>query len=157
MRLKDAKWDQLSESDRLKSLRRQIQAEGWHGNQRNTEVAARETLELAKRLANDPEYGTALFLANYALGKAALKRGERQQAARYLLAASEAPATDVLRYDVTPMGLPRELVDWGEREAVATFLERVSKYNVERGKDMAQWAAQIRKGINPDLFPYGPW
>jgi hypothetical protein len=50
------------------------------------------------------------------------------------------------------MELPRSLVDWGEREAVAQFLERCAKFN-HRGKQLAEWAAQIRQGINPDLIP----
>jgi hypothetical protein len=51
------------------------------------------------------------------------------------------------------MTLARQLVDWGEREAVAQFLDRCAQFNY-RGKDLIEWAAQIRKGINPDLTPY---
>jgi hypothetical protein len=51
------------------------------------------------------------------------------------------------------MTLARELVDWGEREAVARFLDRSSSFNVS-GKRQAEWAAEIRRGINPDLTPY---
>jgi hypothetical protein len=51
------------------------------------------------------------------------------------------------------MTLARELVDWGEREAVARFLDRCSSFNVS-GKRQAEWAAEIRCGINPDLTPY---
>jgi hypothetical protein len=51
------------------------------------------------------------------------------------------------------MTLARQLVDWGEREAVAQFLDRCALFN-HRRKDLAEWATQIRKGINPDLTPY---
>ena len=51
------------------------------------------------------------------------------------------------------MTLARQLVDWGERESVAQFLDRCAQFNY-RSKDLTEWAAQIRKGINPDLTPY---
>lgn len=83
----------------------------------------------------------------------ALRRGDKREAARRLLAASEAPPTDRLRCGYIDMTLARQLVDWGEREAVAQFLDRCALFN-QRRKDLAEWATQIRKGINPDLTPY---
>jgi hypothetical protein len=50
------------------------------------------------------------------------------------------------------MSLARKLVDAGERDAVAKFLDRCAKFN-KAGKPLAEWAAQIRKGLNPDLAP----
>ena len=85
---------------------------------------------------------------------ASLHQGDKRAASRYLLAASETPPTERLRYGVIDLSVARHLVDWGERDAVAQFLERCSKFNIERGKNMAEWAAQIRTGVNPDLLPY---
>jgi hypothetical protein len=48
---------------------------------------------------------------------------------RYLPAASEAPPTEFLRYNQIDMRLARNLVDAGEREAVATFLGRCARFN----------------------------
>jgi hypothetical protein len=48
------------------------------------------------------------------------------------------------------MNLPRAIVDSGEREAVAQFLERMSGKTI-RADQFKEWAGQIRKGINPDL------
>jgi hypothetical protein len=87
-----------------------------------------------------------------ALGDLALRRGDKLGAARFLLAASAAPPTDRLRNDYIDMTLARQLVDWGEREAVAKFLDRCARLN--HRSPLAEWAAQIRKGINPDLLPY---
>jgi hypothetical protein len=50
------------------------------------------------------------------------------------------------------MNLPRALVDYGERNAVAEFLERMAP-KTGRSKQFQDWASEIRKGINPDLIP----
>ena len=67
-------------------------------------------------------------------------------------AASDAPVTEYLRYNQIDMSLARKLVDAGERDAVATFLDRCAKFN-HGGKPLKEWAAEIRKGTNPNLAP----
>ena len=69
------------------------------------------------------------------------------------LAAAETPGSETLRQGgYIDMNLQRVLVDWGERDAVAQFLERMVP-KAGRSQDFQDWAAQIRKGINPDLRP----
>ncbi len=153
LRLRNTPPEQINQSDRLRQLRDQMEHGFWRKTADEVESDARELLALAAQNANDPEYGNAIFFANLMLGDVVLRRGDKRQAASHLLAASEAPPTDRLRYGNVDMTLARQLVDWGEREAVAQYLERCAKFN-RRGKDLAEWAAQIRKGINPELTPY---
>jgi hypothetical protein len=122
--------------------------------QRPDEAAAKagELLDLAARNRNDARYGDAVFEANVVYGKVALRRGDRKAAARYLLIAAGTPGSERIRYGEFEMNLPRALVDWGERNAVAQFLERMAPKTV-RSKQFQGWAAEIRKGINPDLIP----
>jgi hypothetical protein len=117
-----------------------------------SENVAHELLTLAVRNTNDPNYGTAVFLANIAQGRAALKRGDKSEALRLLLAASEAPPTEFLRYHQIDMSLARGLLDAGEREGVATFLEHCARFNAAN-MPLAEWAAEIRKGQEPKLRP----
>ncbi len=152
LRIRNMQPDQLSQSDRLKMLQNKLDEAFWKKKTDEAESSARELLALAAQNPNDSEYGNAVFFANLTLSDITLQRGDKRQAARYLLAASEAPPTDRLRYDYIDMTLARQLVDWGEREAVAQFLDRCARFN-QRGKDLAEWAAQIRQGINPDLTP----
>ena len=139
---------------RLRILIRQVQNASLEG--KFDETGAHELLRLAAQNPADPRYGDAIYNANIALGRAALKNKDKQKAAQYLLAAAETPGSDRLRYlpiyGVT-MSLPRSLVDWGERDAVAQFLDRCARF-CDRGAQFRQWAAQIRHGINPDLTPY---
>ncbi len=145
--------DKLSQSDQLLLLRRQMETAFWDRKMDEAESKARELLALAEQSTNAPDYGNEIFFANLSFGYLALQRGEKSQAARYLLSASGAPPTDRLRNESIDMTLARQLVDWGEREAVAQFLDRCARFN-HRGKELAEWAAQIRKGINPDITPY---
>lgn len=153
LRLRKTPPEQLHQSDRLRLLRGRSEGAFWSKKMDEVESQAQGLLALAGQSKNDAEYGNAVFYANLSLGDVALRRGEKRQAARYLLAASEAPPTDRLRHGHIDMTLARQLVDWGEREAVAQFLERCASFN-RRGKDLAEWAAQLRQGINPDLTPY---
>jgi hypothetical protein len=145
----------LTDSDRIVLLQTQIgrRALAFSGAMPEAVVAkAHELLSLAAHNTKDTNYGTAIFLANMALGETAMQRGDRAQSVRYLLTASEAPPTEYLRYMQIDMSLPRMLVDAGERDAVATFLTRCAKFN-RANEPLVQWAAQIRKGLNPRLMP----
>ena len=110
---------------------------------------ARDLLDLAARNPRDPLYGEAVFDANLVLGKAALHRGDRKSAARFLLAAAETPGPARVNFD---MNLPRALVDSGERSAVIRFLQLMALKTARAGQ-FQEWAAQLSKGINPDLVP----
>jgi hypothetical protein len=98
--------------------------------------------------------GSHRFEANIMLGKLALRRRDPQASAKYLLAAIDQADPERIRYQQIGTELPRALVDWGKRSAVAEFLERCAKVNEARREDFTHWAADIRKGINPDMFGY---
>jgi hypothetical protein len=116
------------------------------------EAKAREALALAAANPSEPVYGDAVFDANILLGKAAMRRGDRKAAVRHLLTAADTPGSDRLRLGFFEMNLPRALVDWGERRAVADFLLRMAP-KTGRAKQLQDWAADLAKGVNPDLFP----
>jgi hypothetical protein len=80
-----------------------------------------------------------------------VKRGDKAGAVQHLRAAADAPVTDFLRYHQIDMSLPRKLVDAGERETVANFLDHCAGFN--QTEPLKMWAAEIRKGINPRLQP----
>jgi hypothetical protein len=146
---------QLGDADRLLLVRFQMD-QAWSPSGRTpnfdlTAAKARELLELAQRVPNAPHSGYAIFQGNFMLGKVALRQGNKREAARYLLIAADAPASEELRYDTMLMNLPRALIDWGERDAVAQFFERVAPKTL-RAKEFQDWAAQIRKGENPEMM-----
>jgi beta-lactamase regulating signal transducer with metallopeptidase domain len=133
----------LSDADRMVLLESQLN---------HQEAKARELLLLASHNAADPNYGTAIFLANITLGGSALNRGDKAAAIQYLLAASEAPPTEFLRYHKLDMSLAQALVEAGQRESVITFLDRCAKFNSE-SRQLAEWIIQLREGLSPRLAP----
>ncbi|HTB16223.1 MAG TPA: M56 family metallopeptidase [Bryobacteraceae bacterium] len=139
----------LSEKDRIVLLEAQLSLR--RSEPKGAEVKAHELLTLASHDSKDPNYGTAVFQANLALGKVALKRGDKASALRHLLAASEAPPTEFLRYNMIDISLARSLVDVGEREGVATFLDRCAKFN-SQDRRLSEWAVEIRQGFTPPPF-----
>jgi tetratricopeptide (TPR) repeat protein len=121
---------------------------------------AKEALDLAPKVRNHPDYGTAFFRANMVLGMASLSAGDAKTAAAYLLKASDAPATDELRYPMTgerpwpmtwqfPNALTAALLKAGERDAVARFLDRYAKLCVTQHESALEDAALIRAGKTP--------
>jgi hypothetical protein len=148
--------NQLGDADRLLLVRFEMD-QAWKTSGRNPDLElaaakARELLELAQRAPGAAQNGYAVFEGKIMLGKVALRQGHKREAARYLLAAADAPASEELRYSVILMNLPRTLIDWGERDAAAQFLERIASKTI-RAKEFQGWAAQIRKGENPDMSP----
>jgi hypothetical protein len=117
------------------------------------EAQGRQLLKLASRNTKDPNYGTAIFAANMIIGEAELDRGNTREAVRRLLAASQAPSTEFLRYSQLDMLLASRLLGAGERDAVAAFLNRCAKLNYA-GWGYAMWAGEIRRGGNPRMGPF---
>ena len=113
---------------------------------------AHELLDFASHHQSDPLYGDAMFEAHIVLGKMALRRGDRKVAARDLMAAADTPGSVGIRQGQFDMNLPRALIDRGDRRTVAEFFERMASKTV-RTQQFQEWAAQIRKGINPDQIP----
>jgi hypothetical protein len=142
----------ISDSDRMLLTFSQMRNSWIQQKQDDATAKARELLDFAARHQSDSLYGDAVFEANVMLGKTALHRGDKKSAVRNLLAAAATPGSDRLRRGEFEMNLPRALVDWGERRAVAEFYERMAP-KTTRAKQFQDWAAEIRKGINPDLIP----
>ncbi len=117
------------------------------------EAHARALMKLIPHFAGHPRYGDAIFLAHQTLGKIALRRNDTKTAVAELLASTNTPGSDRLTHGPVPMGLARQVVDLGERKAVAHYLDRCSHFNLEKDK-LIDWGVLIRKGINPDLIPY---
>ncbi len=151
-RMSPAELATISDSDRMLLTLRVMRETSRRQTPEDALAKARELLALAVRNQNDALYGDAVFEANVVLGKVALRRRDKKAAVRYLLAAAETPGSERVRLGEFEMNLPRALVDWGERDAVAQFLERMAP-KTARSKQFQDWASEIRKGINPDLIP----
>lgn len=114
---------------------------------------AQESLRLAPKFINNPDYGTTIYRANVVLGMQAMRIGNRKAAVGYMLNASKAPRTEELAYGKPIQEFTFELPAWllkdGERESVIEFLERFAQVNVAQKSYLLESAALIRNGKKP--------
>ncbi|MEW5983744.1 MAG: M56 family metallopeptidase [Acidobacteriota bacterium] len=163
----------LSEADRIKALPRLAEGDYMHAEykawtkQDPDEVArlyarskahAEQLLELLGRHSDHPDYGTILYRARVARGLHAQREGDRRTAVRFLLDAAAVQTTEELAYTYYPAALEGRLVNWllkdGERESVATFLERTAAFMLADKERRLMDAAAIRRGVMPRNFQY---
>jgi beta-lactamase regulating signal transducer with metallopeptidase domain len=117
---------------------------------------AKDTLSLASKFRDHPQYGTAIYTANITLGALALRAGDRAAAVRFLMKASDAPVSEELAYgnDVISglrWNLAKDLYDRGERDAVIVFLRRMAETSIAHRADLREAAAAISRGDTPKL------
>jgi hypothetical protein len=152
MRLPRAERAALPPGDQMLLAFGQMRESWMNGKPAEAAASARELLVLARRNPGEELHGDAVFDANIVLGKPALRRGNVKEAVHHLLTASGTPGSERLRQGQFELNLSRAIVDAGEREAAAQFLERMAPKTI-RDAQFQEWAAAIRKGINPDLIP----
>ena len=113
--------------------------------------AAREMLKPDQDQSN-PMYGNAVFAANMILGRIALQKGDKQEAAKLLLAAGHAPSTPQLSsFGPTDWNLPKELLAAGDRDSVLAYLDLVHGFWKNDNGRLDGWAAEIRSGETPSF------
>jgi len=114
---------------------------------------ALDLLALAPTFHNHPSYGTAVYRANMTLASLALRDGDTRAAVEYLRQAAAAPASEELMYSrgIASWGVINDLVNAGEREVVAGFLEQMAQINVVERSRLLDAADKARRGETPVL------
>jgi hypothetical protein len=114
-------------------------------------AAAEELIRLAPKFPSDPHYGDAIFQSNLTLGRQALKQGDVKGAVRFMKAAGNAPALSegLRQLMLGPDNLANALLQAGERESVAAFLEQSATLLPLRRDQLSKAAASIRAGMMP--------
>lgn len=122
-----------------------------------TKTFAEMAMTLGPRFPADPRYGHLIYNSHMALGVVALREGNRKLAVTHLRAGADAvEAANIINPD--PANLRLRLTNYllkdGERESVAEFYERVSKFPGPQQKDFSESARAIREGRMPMSFQY---
>ncbi len=118
---------------------------------------AEQTLALAATSREHPDYGEAIYHARIALGAHALREGDKAAAVRYMLDASNAPPSprlDALTFFGLDTRLANYLLNAGERESVAQFLEKSAALRSADRERLLKDAAAIRAGRMPAGYQY---
>jgi len=134
-------WKEILETDLLKAA---AAARDW------TKVRARATEMIQNAATSDPAFaGDFEYYGNWALGRAALYAGEREEAKRHLLASGRTQGSPVLGSFGPDMTLAKELLLAGERETVLEFLLACERF-WKSGKDVLM---KLRNLIASGKFP----
>lgn len=166
----EAKLAGLSESDRLEVLPMlaivaYMGGEDAEWNHRPTYQAsfaqakrlADDALALAAKLKTGPAWGASVYSAHVTRGLIALRDGDRRLAVTHMRAATDGlEEGDTLDGDAQA-GQPRlcnYLLTAGERESVAEFYERSSKFAQPNAKLLVDAAKAIREGRMPMGYQY---
>lgn len=109
---------------------------------------ADHVLAIAASHPNDPAYSAAVMTAHQVLAALALRDGDREAAVRHLQDSVKVPTSEQIQY-VPPMSWMRpvnRLLQLGERERVAEFLERSASLTVVDRARLLSDAKAIRDG-----------
>jgi hypothetical protein len=120
------------------------------GNLNRAAALAQELLATAKS-PKDWGYGNAIFKGNEVLGLIALKHRDLAGAKTYLKLSAEMDGSPVLKSFGPNMALAAGLLDAGEKEAVAAFLEQCKTFwKMDNGK-LREWQVLVQGGVKPNF------
>lgn len=112
---------------------------------------AEAALQLAERHPTSPNAGLVTHNANIALGLFAIREGDRRQALAHLRAAAASPGSPELTWmpTISHFGLVHALLDAGEYDAVASYLDRLAELNRVAQHAGATRLVRFAKGACP--------
>jgi tetratricopeptide (TPR) repeat protein len=109
---------------------------------------AQELVALLPEFRQDSEYGNAVHDANLTLGRIAVREGRMDEAKSCLIQSISVPGARLMDYGPS-MGLAKDLLEKGERQAVLEYFVLCKKFwNNSRLDD---WSQQVSTGQIPDF------
>lgn len=112
---------------------------------------AEELLQLAKRYTNDWNYGNAIHKANLALGRVALRNGNKEAAIRYLHLAGQTRGSPQLNSFGPNVLLAKELLEAGEKDAVLKYFDLCGAFWQFDWGALSIWKEMIEAGRRPNF------
>ena len=109
---------------------------------------------LLKQAGSDPtkwNYGDAVHKGNLMLGRIAVREGRVADAVTFLRASAEIPGSPVLSSFGPNMTLARDLLEYGEREAVLAYFEMCRAFWKMGGDRLDAWTRDVQAGNVPNF------
>lgn len=109
---------------------------------------------LLKQTGNDPttwNYGDAVHKGNLMLGRIAVREGRLADAVAFLRASAEIPGSPVLGSFGPNMTLAKDLLEYGEREAVLAYFEMCRAFWKMGGDRLDAWTKDVQAGNVPNF------
>ena len=112
-------------------------------------IAANELLGMLENYKDDWNYGNAVHRANSALGRIALRKGDKVAARNYLLASAMSKGSPQMNTFGPNMTLAKEMLEAGEKSAVLEYLQLCEKFWTMEDGRLAVWRRMISEGGTP--------
>ena len=109
---------------------------------------------LLKQAGSDPtqwNYGDAVHKGNLMLGRIAVREGRLADAVTFLRASAEIPGSPVLSSFGPNMTLAKDLLEYGEREAVLAYFEMCRAFWKMGGDRLDAWTRDVQAGNVPNF------
>lgn len=121
------------------------------GDIEKAKAYAQELLKQAPIMQDDWNYGNALHVGNFTLGRIALAAGDMEKAKYYLIESGKTPGSPQLNSFGPNMLLAKELLEKGEREVVVQYFDLCAKFWKKHDGQLDEWNALVLKGEMPDF------
>ena len=124
----------------------------WQSTQQGTDdvrAHAAELLIMAEGYKADWNYGNAIHKANSALGRIALRSGDKVGARKYLLASARSKGSPQMNSFGPNMGFAKEMLEAGEKDAVLEYLAMCRQFWDSGHGKIDVWAQMIGEGRSP--------
>jgi hypothetical protein len=95
--------------------------------------------------------GSAVYSANFVLGRIAAQEGRMDEAKQYLLESGKCTGSPVLGSFGPNMSLARDLLQSGERDGVLEFFDLCRNFWTSGGEKLRLWSDDVRAGRMPDF------
>lgn len=140
-------------TNRFYNLRKLMESAFDDGELIESKKLAEEYLKMASSKKTDWNYGNAIHHGNLILGRISLKKGEIEEAKKYLIKAGRTPGSPQLNSFGPNMKLAKELLEVGESEIVIKYLELCKDFwNIQFSEiNILKWKETIEKGNIPDF------
>jgi hypothetical protein len=114
---------------------------------------SRELLVEAENWKKDWNYGNAIHAANLVQGRVALRRGEIDDAKKFLLAAGKASGSPTLISFGPDMLFAKEMLKRSEQKIVLTYFDLCAKFWLPEHSRIPEWKEAVERGEIPDFGP----
>jgi hypothetical protein len=125
----------------------------YAGHANDSQKAAKRWLSYNKD-PDDWNYGNAIHNANMALATIAWDGGKKEEAIKYVLAASKSPGSPQLDSFGPQFPIVPKLLAAGRKDVVLQYLTGVQRFWSESPDELKGWIDQIKKGSVPGDFEW---
>lgn len=114
-------------------------------NDSDASALATELLGMTETYKTDWNFGNAMHKANSALGRIALRSGDKAAARKYLLASANSKGSPQMNSFGPNMGFAKEMLEAGEKESVLEYLRLCGTFWAMGHDQLEVWDKMIRE------------